>query len=336
MLLIQNCCVHLEEKPEKDSSKPSEDHLKETFKKPVLIIGPRKGHPTKLKTLSLSNLPDVSTNSEQLDDKSKTDSLPSTPQISKPDSPLEVQKDKKPLAPYTEPSWSGKPDRSYKLEVLKSGVILETINLTDKNYSVVGRLPICDIPMAHPTISRYHAVFQYRAVGDEKNGKGLYVYDLESTHGTFWNGNRIRPKVYVRLQGGHMIKFGCSQRKFIVQAPVDDQEEESEYSVTELKQIRRLELEERERQEKIRLEQEEEEERLRQEKEENEGISWGMGEDADEETDLTENPYAQSNNEDLFLTDPKKTLRGWFEREGQDLQYNTEDKGVGKFLCWVE
>lgn len=69
---------------------------------------------------------------------------------------------------------------------------------------------------------------------------------------------------------------------------------------------------------------------------ENNGIDWGMGEDADEETDLQENPYACIVDENLVLEDPKKTLRGWFEREGYDLQYKTEEKGPGQFLCWVE
>lgn len=72
------------------------------------------------------------------------------------------------------------------------------------------------------------------------------------------------------------------------------------------------------------------------EENESEGIDWGMGEDADEETDLQENPYASITDDDLILEDPKKTLRGWFEREGYDLHYQAEEKGFGQFLCWVE
>lgn len=87
--------------------------------------------------------------------------------------------------------------------------------------------------------------------------------------------------------------------------------------------------------ERRKQEEEEAKEKARQ-AEESEGIDWGMREDADEETDLTENPYATMAEEELYLDDPKKTLRGWFEREGYDLQYQVEEKRIGQFLCWVE
>lgn len=129
-----------------------------------------------------------------------------------------------------------------------------------------------------------------------------------------------------------MLKFGCSTRSYILTGPEDDAEAESELSITELKQKRADELRRLE-EEALRAKQLEEE---RKRKEEEKGIDWGLGEDADEETDLTENPYAQSNNEQLYLDDPKKALRGFFEREGFNLDYDCTEQGIGQFLCKVE
>ncbi|XP_047118965.1 kanadaptin isoform X2 [Schistocerca piceifrons] len=320
-----------------------QENKSDCFKKPVLVVGPRRGrtvgkvknfHPNE-STKGASASPDE--NEEQLDCapdlnvsvKGTADSE-STKLLSL--APAQKLKEKSVPLPYKEPTWSGIPEADYGFEVLKDGRIIERIELSCKPFYVIGRLSTCDIQMAHPTISRYHAIVQYRKDGDDQNSAGFYVYDLGSTHGTFLNKYKIKPNIHVRIQVGHLLKFGNSTRMFILQGPDTDQEQESELTVTELREKRRMEQEERDKEEYMR----EMEEKKRKEREEEEGIDWGMGEDADEETDLSENPYAAAPNEDLYIDDPKKTLRGWFEREGYNLEYNVEEKGFGQFLCTVE
>lgn len=145
----------------------------------------------------------------------------------KPDAKHRVQPKGLPAAnhppiKYTEPPWGGMaPESAYALEILKNGTIVDTVPLTHRSYFVVGRLPVCDVSLEHPSISRYHAVIQYRSraaegesVGEES---GLYIHDLGSTHGTVLNKNKIPPKTYIRLRVGHVLKFGGSTRLFILQ-----------------------------------------------------------------------------------------------------------------------
>ena len=112
---------------------------------------------------------------------------------------------------YSEPFWSGiAPGSSWRLEVVRSGVELEPVDLSSKACHLVGRVPVCDIVLENDTVSRQHAVFQSRP-----NGK-LYLFDLGSTHGTFVNKKRLEPKVYVELVEGVHIKFGSSARTHIL------------------------------------------------------------------------------------------------------------------------
>ncbi|CAO1431285.1 unnamed protein product [Diamesa serratosioi] len=245
--------------------------------------------------------------------------------------------------PYKEPNWSGAPTEYYGFEVLKNGQIVEQIkNLESKNFWVFGRLPQNEIVAAHPTVSRHHCVLQYRPQIESEEGseepeieKGWFIFDLDSTHGTFLNRMRVRPKTYIRIRVGMMLKLGSSTRNFILQGPMEDSEIESELSVTELKQQKIQRDQERE-EEKQTKERDEllELERLEKLKE-SQGISWGMADDAEDEPDLTENPFAVTNNEELFLNDPKKTLRGFFEREGHNLEYKCDELSPGTFVCRI-
>ena len=66
-------------------------------------------------------------------------------------------------------------------------------------------------------------------------------------------------------------------------------------------------------------------------------ISWGRDDDAMEVesfTDMQKNPFDElANNESLYIDDPKKALKNWFEREGYELEFKVEEKGYAQFHC---
>lgn len=151
----------------------------------------------------------------------------------------------RPKCLYIEPKWSDKPSQEYiyQFEVLKNGSIVDIVrDLQSRAFWLMGKLPENDIVMAHQTVSRFHAVFQYRPqIGpkneadggdsdeEEEEGvkkvvetkpqieRGWYLYDLGSTHGCFVNKMKIPQKTYVRVRVGYMIKFGSSSRSYILQ-----------------------------------------------------------------------------------------------------------------------
>lgn len=274
--------------------------------------------------------------------------------------PVRPPRTPQPQCSYVEPKWSAAPaaQHPYHIEMLKSGTIVETVSdLQEQAYWLIGKLPDNHIVMAHPTVSRFHAVLQYRpdvavtqtppppppATADEEaqsNGApnsaakpriecGWYLYDLDSTHGSFVNKRKIPARTYVRVRVGYMLSFGGSTRRLILQGPDFDAEAESELGITEQREQRAQQKAAAAELVRVEREQREEEERKR----EAAGATWGMQEDADEETDLSVNPYASTNNEELFLQDPKRTLRGYFEREGLELEYRVDELSTGSFVC---
>uniref|UniRef100_A0A8C5L2I8 Solute carrier family 4 (anion exchanger), member 1, adaptor protein n=1 Tax=Jaculus jaculus TaxID=51337 RepID=A0A8C5L2I8_JACJA len=248
--------------------------------------------------------------------------------------------------PYQEPSWGSPATAPYSLETLKGGTILGTRSLQGTSCCLFGRLPTCDISLEHPSVSRYHAALQHRASDrDEEvdgHGQGFYLYDLGSTHGTFLNKTRIPPRTYCRVHVGHVFRFGGSSRLFILQGPEEDREAESELTVTQLKELRK--------QQQMLLEKkmlgddsdEEEEmdttEKKRNSSQEDEmGCMWGMGEDAVED-EAEENPIVlefQQEREAFYIKDPKKALQGFFDREGEELEYEFDEQGHSTWLCRV-
>lgn len=132
-------------------------------------------------------------------------------------SPAEILKQKEIPIGYKEPEWSGVAEQLYSFEVVKNGTVIDNVGLSTKPFYVFGRLPSCDCQLEHPSLSRYHAVIQYCKVKTENHGIGWYLYDLDSTHGTWMNKIKVKSRVYNRIRVGYVIKFGGSTRLHILQ-----------------------------------------------------------------------------------------------------------------------
>ncbi|KAI9329285.1 SMAD/FHA domain-containing protein, partial [Obelidium mucronatum] len=76
---------------------------------------------------------------------------------------------------------------------------------------------VADIPVDHPSISKQHAVLQYRFVSAE-GGRVVkpYLIDLDSANGTFLNGQKMEGSRYYELKNADMIKFGFSSRDHVI------------------------------------------------------------------------------------------------------------------------
>uniref|UniRef100_A0A3Q2QFM6 Solute carrier family 4 member 1 adaptor protein n=1 Tax=Fundulus heteroclitus TaxID=8078 RepID=A0A3Q2QFM6_FUNHE len=333
----------------------AEAETEDAFKKPAIFAAPSLANKriNSVAENKVDSAPDAASDAAAGERERKEDAHADKPkrQDFKAKGPP-VDAGKFPPLPYAEPPWGGpSPESTYALEILKNGTIVDTVPLTQRSYFVVGRLPVCDVSLEHPSISRYHAVIQYRCqageVGCVGEERGFYVHDLGSTHGTVVNKNKIPPKTYIRLRVGHVLKFGGSTRLFVVQGPESDEEEESELTVTELRERarkQRAELEKRMMGDRSDGEEDDVEGDGKKSQSEasnqDSGCSWGMEEDAaPEEDENEENPFSTEFHEDqeaAYLKDPKKALQGFYDREGEELEFEYEDQNHGTWLCRIK
>ena len=192
---------------------------------------------------------------------------------------------------YHPPDWSAVPKEAFNLEVLKDGLIIDTIYLADKVYYTLGRQhDIVDIPMDHPSISRVHAVLNYR------NDGSLMLLDLNSAQGTYLNKSICEKNVYHRVYVGDIIKFGASTRKYIVNGP--DEQRLPEYNSANLINLREK-LQSRSQEIKRKIERDNE-------------CSWGFSEHSEEDYSATSSTAHAGGDRDVDDGDEEDSRRSRF------------------------
>lgn len=119
---------------------------------------------------------------------------------------------------FSEPEDARGPTRRWRLYVFKGEEILDTLYLHRQSAYLIGReRKICDIPVDHASCSKQHAVIQYRLTGEgEEKSVKPYLMDLQSTNGTFINGERVEDSRYYELKEKDIVKFGESTREYVL------------------------------------------------------------------------------------------------------------------------
>ncbi|KAF5018810.1 hypothetical protein F66182_9203 [Fusarium sp. NRRL 66182] len=126
---------------------------------------------------------------------------------------------------YHEPAEARKPSPRdiWKLFVFKGKDIVDTIELSARSCWLIGReMSVVDLPAEHPSISKQHAVIQFRHVekrnefGDKIGKVKPYLIDLESANGTMLNDGKIPDSRYLELRDKDMMQFGHSTREYVI------------------------------------------------------------------------------------------------------------------------
>lgn len=95
----------------------------------------------------------------------------------------------------------------------------ETYKLVGKDFFLIGKdNRICDIRIKQKNISRQHAVIQFRKIIKDNNDICIlpYLIDLNSTNGTYLNGDKIDNSKYYELRDKDNLNFGDKKIDFVL------------------------------------------------------------------------------------------------------------------------
>ncbi|VDM00064.1 unnamed protein product [Schistocephalus solidus] len=118
------------------------------------------------------------------------------------------------LIKYNEPEDARKPTVFWRMYPFKGNQPLPVLHIHRQSGYLIGRdRNIADIPMDHPSISKQHAVLQFRYVS---------LRFIRLPNGTFLNNKKIEPRRYYEVRETDVIKFGFSSRDYVVMTDTTD------------------------------------------------------------------------------------------------------------------
>ncbi|KAJ9520161.1 hypothetical protein QJQ45_030085 [Haematococcus lacustris] len=123
------------------------------------------------------------------------------------------------------PAEASKPDKKWRLYVFKGEALVdgEPLYLHRNDHYLFGReQKVVDVLCAHPSISKQHAVVQFRLTtkpgpdGLDQSAIRPYLMDLGTVNGTFLNGDQLEAQRYYELLPQDVIRFAQSTREYVL------------------------------------------------------------------------------------------------------------------------
>jgi len=142
------------------------------------------------------------------------------------------------LINYSEPPEAKVPKKRWRFYPFKGTEEFKPLYMHRQSAYLIGRdKNICDMPLLHPSISKQHAVLQYRSVpytkpdGSQSRAIRPYIIDLNSPNGTFLNGVPVEPQRYIELKEKDVVKFAFSSRDYVLLHDKSKDEEDDELTL---------------------------------------------------------------------------------------------------------
>lgn len=87
-----------------------------------------------------------------------------------------------------------------------------------RKYLLMGRdCSVVHVPLNNPSCSKQHAVLQFRRQNATEQGYVVpYLFDLDSTNGSYLNGQRVPGRTYIGLRSKDVLRFGHSSREYVL------------------------------------------------------------------------------------------------------------------------